>query len=63
MPITEDNYDFFVDVNNGAPGAIPALSLAADLFPSLRKRVLETAVLAGQALWEEGLLLKGNGLT
>ncbi|RUS21631.1 hypothetical protein BC938DRAFT_475372, partial [Jimgerdemannia flammicorona] len=55
--------DELVHFCHGAPGVIPALTLAYDLYPSERtRRLLQAAERAAECVWERGLLKKGVGL-
>ena len=47
---------------SGIPGAIPMLTAAIDLFPSMQTKLLAAATRAGEITWKEGLLLRGNSL-
>jgi hypothetical protein len=38
------------------------LNIAYQVFPDIRERILECAVLAGRVTWEKGLILKGPGI-
>jgi hypothetical protein len=63
LPVTvKDTTKYQVDFCQGSPGTIPLFTAAAELFVAHRTRFLRAARVAGQLTWEEGLLMKGNGL-
>jgi hypothetical protein len=47
---------------SGGPGAIPMLTMAAQMFPDLSDKLMQHACKIGQIIWEKGLIVKGNGL-
>ena len=47
---------------HGAPGVLPMLTVAVELFPKMRDDLISAALKAGKKTWKYGLILKGNGL-
>ena len=54
--------EYTVDFCQGAPGIIPLLTVAAEVYPHKKNRILDAARLAAELTWKEGLLPQGNGL-
>ena len=62
LPTAEGSNSMKFHFCHGAPGTLPMLMLAAEMFPSHREVCLKISLMAGEATWKYGLLLKGNGL-
>jgi hypothetical protein len=52
--------DDLVHFCHGAPGCIPFLLTAFSVYDD--KTFIDAALKAGNAIWERGLVLKGNGI-
>lgn len=61
----QGNKTYSVTFCSGAPGTIPMLCTAVEVFsnnPTFVDRLLYCALKVGELTWQQGLILKGNGL-
>lgn len=60
----EDEKESLVQFCHGSPGAVPCLLLASEVFKteSVGERCFKSALLAGENIWNFGILKKGYGL-
>jgi hypothetical protein len=62
LPVSKDQACNMNCFCNGSAGAIPLLCMAIECFPEMHDQLLKVALLAGERVWEQGMLLRHRGL-